>query len=153
MERLLEDYGYACVDAKGTADYLLGFQVGMDSEKAIGYTPLHGMYGGYFGGHPWGYGLGYTAYVPYYDTWYDPWLVTRLLAANQDEAGPEDLAWVGEAMMSPSRAELRGAVNYLLVGCVEYLGVDTAARVTLTIKRNDPRIARIMAEAYSGARR
>ena len=153
MERLLEDYGYACVEAKGAADYLLGFQVGMDSEKAIGYTPIHGMYGGYSGGHHWGYGLGYTAYVPYYDTWYDPWLVTRLLAANRDEAGPEDVIWVGEAMMSTSRAELREAVNYLLVGCIEYLGLDTAERVTLTIKRNDPRIASIIAETHSGARR
>ena len=58
------------------------------------------------------------------------------------QSGPDGqtVVWVGEAMMSTDRADLRHTVDYLLIGCIEYLGVDTGRKVTMLIKNDDPRI-------------
>jgi hypothetical protein len=74
------------------------------------------------------------------DTFYDQWLTLKLFKAGPDEADAQTLVWVGEAMISSEEADLRETVNYLLIGCVEYLGVDTGRKVGVTIKKDDPRL-------------
>jgi hypothetical protein len=147
---LLRGYGYVPRAESKDADYWLDFQLGTDSEKVVGYTPVHGYYGGYLGSHYRGYGLGYTTYVPYADMRYDQWLVMRLHASHPP--GADQVIWVGEAVISTSQVALREAVDFLLVGCIEFLGVDTGERVTLTIRRNDPRVLSLDATSVSGTR-
>lgn len=147
---LLQGYGYAPRAEPKDAEYRLDFQLGTDSEKVVGYTPVHGYYGGYLGGHYRGYGLGYTTYVPYADMRYDQWLVMRLHASNPPDA--DQVIWVGEAVISTSQVELREAVDFLLVGCIEFLGIDTGERVTLVIRKDDPRVANPDVAPASGPR-
>jgi hypothetical protein len=64
----------------------------------------------------------------------------KLYTAKADITRDEGLVWLGEAMTGTEDPELREAINYLLVGCIEYLGKDTAEWVTMRIERDDPRI-------------
>jgi hypothetical protein len=138
LTALLQGYGYVPRAERAAARYWLDFQVGTNSETVVGYTPVYGYYGGYRGGHYRGYGIGYTTYLPYSDTRYNQWLAMRLHASDSPDSN--DVTWVGEAVMSTSQVELREAVDFLLVGCVEFLGVDTGESVTLTIRKDDPRV-------------
>jgi len=139
VETLLAGYGYTVADALEAADYRIRFQIGMKSETVMGYTPAYRPHFGARGGYPNGLLFGYSTYTPYVDTLYDQWLVLRLFKADSD-ADAETLVWVGEAMLSTDRAELRETVGYLLIGCIEYLGIDTGQNVTMTIKKDDPRL-------------
>ena len=53
---------------------------------------------------------------------------------------------MGEAALQADRAAIRELVNYLLVACVEYLGIDTREEITLRIERDDPRVMEIADE-------
>ena len=140
---LLRNHGYQPVSTADAADYLLTTQIGMDSEKFMDYSPVYRPFGGFYhGGHFRGWELGYTTYVPYVDTVYRHWLRMKLLAGGAD-AAKEQVVWLGEATAGTDSPELREAVNYLLVGCVEYLGVDTREWVRMKIRRDDPRILSI----------
>lgn len=143
LDALLGVYGYTAAETPEAADYRLGFQVAMESERVVGHAPVYHSHFGGFGGYGNGFGFGYTTYAPYLDTLYDQWLILRLFTSGP--AGGT-LVWVGEAMTSTDRAELRETVDYLLVGCLEYLGVDTGQQVTMTIRRDDPRIAGLIEE-------
>jgi hypothetical protein len=157
---LLEGGGYTPVDKMEAAAYMLTFEAGMDSERVLDYAPISRPYGGYYGGgyygRGFGMGLGYTTYMPYVDTIYTHWLRMRLYdlkAAGQKPEGgaPPRLTgrqtvWQGEALVGMDSPELREAVNYLLVGGIEYLGADTEEWVTVKIKADDPRILGIESE-------
>lgn len=146
ITELLRGRGYKPVETADAADYLLTTQIGMDSEKFLDYSPVFRPFGGfYYGGHFHGWELGYTTYVPYVDTVYRHWLRMKLLAGHT-RATQENLVWLGEATTGTGDPELREAVNYLLVGCVEYLGVDTREWITMKIRRDDPRILSIAGE-------
>ena len=136
-DALFREYGYRVAETPEAADYTLAFQVRMESEKVAGYTPIYHSYFGGHGRHSSAFGLGFTSYVPHFDTLYDQWLILRLL-----KPGPAGgtVVWVGEAMMSTDQADLRETIDYLLVGCIEHLGVDTGRKVTMFIKKDDPRI-------------
>jgi hypothetical protein len=140
-ETLLRDYGYTIAEEPGTADYQVTFQHGMKSETVMGYTPAYRPHFGARGGYPDALLFGRSTYTPYMDTLYDQWLTLRLFAAGPTDAKAPNPVWVGEATMSTDRAELRETVNYLLIGCIEYLGVDTERKVALTIRKDDPRLA------------
>jgi hypothetical protein len=156
---LLSGDGYRPVESAQAAAYTLTFEMGIDSERVVDYMAVSGPFGGYYGGHRgrgFGMGFGYSTYVPYVDTVYTHWLRMRLYATKDTtpntEAGepvrPADrqTVWLGEALVGTESPEFREAVNYLLVGCVQYLGVDTEEWVSLTIKNDDPRIRGITAE-------
>jgi hypothetical protein len=134
---LLGGYGYSVAETAEAANYRLSFQLGVDSEKVVGHTPIFHSHFGRYGRPPGSFGLGYTTYAPSFDTLYDQWLMLRLV-----KPGPEGetVVWVGEAVTSTDRAELRETVDYLLAGCIEYLGVDTGRKVTMFIKHDDPRL-------------
>jgi hypothetical protein len=115
----------------------------MDSEKFMDYSPVYRPFGGFYhGGRFHGWEFGYTTYVPYVDTVYRHWLRMKLLAGSAG-AKSDQVVWLGEATAGTNDPELREAVNYLLVACVEYLGVDTREWVTMKIRRDDPRILSI----------
>jgi hypothetical protein len=157
---LLSGDGFNPVDTAEAATYTLTFEMGIDSERVLDYMPVSGPFGGYYGygGHHGGFGmgLGYSTYVPYIDTIYTHWLRMRLYAAKDTAQKPEDseptrlserqTVWLGEALVGTESPEFREAVNYLLVGSIQYLGVDTKEWVTMTIKKDDPRIQGITTE-------
>ena len=139
-DTLLRGYGYAIAETATKADYHIDFRVGVRSESVTGYTPVYSPYFGVRGGYPGRSLFGFSSYVPYVDTFYDQWLVLRLVRPTSSDDGADEVVWVGEAVMSAEQADLRRTVDYLLVGCVEFLGVDTGRKVTLTIRKDDPRI-------------
>ncbi|MEN6333184.1 MAG: hypothetical protein ABFE01_02925 [Phycisphaerales bacterium] len=156
---LLSGDGFNPVDTAEAAAYTLTFEMGIDSERVLDYMPVSAPFGGYYGyGHHGGFGMGwgYSTYVPYIDTVYTHWLRMRLYDMKSTppksaESEPTQLpgrrmVWLGEALVGTESPEFREAVNYLLVGCVQYLGIDTEEWVTITIKKDDPRIQGITAE-------
>jgi hypothetical protein len=144
IELLLKWYDYVPTETIKDADYRLVFQVGVGSHKVFGYMPLYHPSGFYHGGYERGYDFGFTTYIPYYYTLYDQWLVMKLFSLKHTVTSTtEHLDWIGEAMTDTNVADIRRAVNYPLVGCFEYFGVDTEKQVNLTIKKNDPRIVEI----------
>ncbi len=144
IEMLLKEQGYVPAPNVEISDYRLAFQVGLDSRRVSGYTPLYRPFISFHDRY-WGdYHFGYTSYVPYYDTNYDQWLVMKVFAPDRSSASDaEQVVWIGEAMTGTSIADLRHVVNYLLVAGFEYFGVDTGKQMTLTIPPDDPRIIRI----------
>ena len=146
IEMLLKEHGYDPVSDVGHSDYLLTFQVGLDSRRVSGYTPLYRPYFGFYDRY-WGdYHFGYYGYVPYIDTYYDQWLVIKVFAGESDTTPrSEKVIWIGEAMIDSDTADLRQVVNYLLVAGFEYFGKDTGRQIVLKIPPDDPRIIRISA--------
>lgn len=145
-ERLLHDAGYAVAETRDKATYEIAFRVGRMSREIVDRSPVvdvrAGFYGGY-GRHP---GFGPMMPVPYYDTEYRQWLVLRLFRMSEDPAEPKQLVWVGEAAMETDRDTIRQTVNYLLVACIDHLGVDTGRQITVKIEQDDPRVMEIAAE-------
>ena len=146
IESLLKEQGYVPASAVELSDYRLAFRTSMDSRKVSGYMPLYHPFVGFYDGY-WGdYHFGYTSYVPYVDTYYDHWLVMKVFVSGPDTAEKDQqVVWIGEAMAGTSVADLRGVVNYLLVGGFEYFGEDTGRQVILRIPPDDLRIIRISA--------
>jgi hypothetical protein len=144
IEMLLKEHGYVPAATIETADYRLVFQVGLDSRRVSGYTPLYHPYIGFYDEY-WGdYHFGYTSYVPYIDTYYDQWLVIKVFATRSGTTPrTEQVIWIGEAVIGTNVSDLRRVVNYLLVAGFEYFGVDTKRQITLKIPPDDPRIFRI----------
>lgn len=144
IEMLLKSHGYIPAPDIEPADYRLAFQVGLDSHRVTGYTPLHRPYMGFHNRFWGGYNFGYTSYVPYSETIYDQWLVMKVFAAGRDDASEAgQVVWIGEAMTDTSVADLRRVVDYLLIAGFEYFGADTKRQMALTISPEDPRIIRI----------
>ena len=144
IEMLLKSHGYIPAPDVEPADYRLAFQLGLDSHRVSGYTPLYRPSIGFHDRY-WGeYDFGFTSYVPYFDTYYNQWLVMKVFATGRTAASETgQVVWIGEAMTDTSVADLRQVVNYLLVAGFEYFGVDTKRQMALTIGPDDPRIIRI----------
>lgn len=156
---LLEGAGYRTAEEAPAATYVLTFEMGIDSQRIVDYTPIYGPVGGYYyGGHGrrFGWGFAYTSYVPYVDTVYTHWLKMRLYAAantgqqaDVNEVSPPQegkMVWLGEATLGTGSPETREAANYLLAACLEYFGADTREWITVAIQEDDPRILGITAE-------
>jgi len=144
IEMMLKSHGYIPAPDVEPADYRLAFQLGLDSHRVSGYTPLYRPSIGFHDRY-WGeYDFGFTSYVPYFDTYYNQWLVMKVFATGRTAASETgQVVWIGEAMTDTSVADLRQVVNYLLVAGFEYFGVDTKRQMALTIGPDDPRIIRI----------
>jgi hypothetical protein len=143
INELLRGYGYNPVDTADRANYVLTFEAGFNSNQVVDYTPMYRPFGGFsagFGGRFHQGGFGYTTYMPYIDTIYVHWLRMKLYTKDGAALNQANVIWLGEAVTGADNPELRQAVNYLLVGCTEYFGVDTHEWATVTIKKDDPRI-------------
>ncbi len=146
-ERLLQGEGYTLAESPEKATYEIVFRVGMTTQEVVDRRPTPEMRAGVlFGGYSRGFGFGHsTYYTPYYDTLYSQWLVLRLFRKD-NQTQQRQLVWVGEAAMRTDRPTLRQAVDYLLVACIEHLGVDTKQQIAVRIESNDPRVLDIAAE-------
>ncbi len=142
-KRLLDAEGYAVAEAPESAAYEITFRVGTMARETIDRTPMVGLRGGFYGGYSRGYAFGPMFYQPYYDTEYRQWLIVRLFRLYSDTSEPRHLVWVGEAALQADRAAIRQLIDYLLVACIEHLGIDTQEEITLKIERDDPRVMEI----------
>lgn len=146
MRTMLQDLGYRPTEKPEDAQYTLTFRAGVDTSNYLGYTPVSRAYGGYYGFHGGfhrGFGMGYTTYMPYIDTVYTHWLETRLYGQSDVIKGKAQPLWIGEAVVGADNPELRQAVNYLLLGLMDYFAADTQRWVTVTLKKDDPRVLAI----------
>lgn len=143
LDELLRSHGYNPVETADLAKYLLTFETGFNSTQVADFVPMYRPYGGFyggFGGHFGRGGFGYTTYVPYIDTVYVHWLRMKLYAKDGATLNQANVVWLAEAVTGADDPELRQAVNYLLVACMEHFGVDTGRWMAMTIRRSDPRI-------------
>jgi len=143
IRAMLDDLGYNTPEKGEAAQYRLTFRAGVNTSSYLDYVPVSRPFGGYYGfyggGFHHGFGYGYTVYEPYIESFYSHWLEMRLHGQGDLAKGKTPL-WIGEAIVGTEDPELRQAVNYLLVGLMEYFAADTQHWVSLTIKENDPRI-------------
>jgi hypothetical protein len=141
IRTMLQDQGYNAAEKAEGAQYTLTFRAGVNMMSYLDYLPVAQPFGGYYGvygGFYRGYGFGYTTYLPYIETIYTHWMDVRLYPGpGKDRTQP---IWIGEAIVGMDEPESRRAVNYLLVGLMEYFGEDTEHWVTVTLKENDPRV-------------
>ncbi len=143
MRAMLQDLGYAAAEKPENAQYTLTFRAGVDTANYLDYLPVsrpYGGYYGYYGGFYRGFGWGYTTYMPYIETIYAHWLDTRLYGQGDVIKGKAQPVWIGEAIVGMDDPDLRQAVNYLLVGLMEYFGADTQRWVAVKLKQDDPRV-------------
>jgi hypothetical protein len=148
IEELLKYNGYSIADANGRFDYKLTFRTGRQDYQTVEYEPFYHSYVGFYGGHHSGYGFGYTSYYPSYQLYEAQWLEMKLLApAAPGDSKAEKVIWVGEAITETNGQDQRIVIDYLLVGCLEYLGQETGKQKSLFIKEDDPRIT--MLETYN----
>ena len=59
---------------------------------------------------------------------------------SQTGSNTEKVVWVGEAVISTGGDDIRRVIDYLLVGCFNYFGVDTSRQRGITISARDPSI-------------
>ncbi len=146
-ERALQAEGYVVSETSEKATYEIALRVGTVSQEIVDRSPVVDVRAGFYGGYSRGYPFfGPMTYVPYYDTICRQWLILRLFKTDSDETTAKQLVWVGEAAMEADRTAIRQAVNYLLVACIDHLGIDTAQEITVKIERDDPRVMEIAAD-------
>ena len=147
IRTMLQDQGYTAAEKAEGAQYTLQFRAGVNMSEYLDYMPVaqpfgySGFYGGFY--RPYGWGFGYTTYLPYIETIYAHWMEMRLYRGPA--GGRTQPVWIGEAIVGMDKPELREAVNYLLVGLMEYFGEDTEHWVTITLKDKDPRVLAVTA--------
>jgi len=143
MQAMLQDLGYRAAEKPESAQYTLTFRAGVDTSNYLDYMPVSRPFGGYYGLHGGfhrGFGMGYTTYVPYVETVYSHWLETRLYGQGDVIQGKAQPLWIGEAVVGRDDPELRQAINYLLVGLMEYFGADTQHWAMVKLQKDDPRV-------------
>ncbi len=147
IEQLLKYDGYYIADANGQFDYKLTFRSGHSDYRTLEYEPFYHSRVGFYGGHHGGYSFGYTTYYPSYQLYQAQWLEMKLIApAAPGDSKTEKVLWVGEAITDTDGQDQRIVINYLLVGCLEYLGQETGKQKSLFINEDDPRIT--LLESY-----
>lgn len=146
-EKILRAEGYTVAETSEKATYEITFRLGTVSQEIVDHSPVVDVRAGFYGGYGRGYPFfGPMTYVPYYDTMYRQWLILRLFRRGSDETTAKQLVWVGEAAIEADHPAIRQAVNYLLVACIDHLGVDTAQEISVKIERDDPRVMEIAAD-------
>jgi hypothetical protein len=149
---LLRGYGYGTTETREPAKYLLTFEMGLNSDHVVDYTPMYRPFGGFYGWHYGHMGFGGSTYMPYIDTVYVHWLRIKVLTKDGDTINQANVVWLGEALLGSDSPDLRRAVNYLLVACVDHFGQDTGRWLTETIRADDPRIVGMEGEAAEHTR-
>jgi hypothetical protein len=140
---LVQERGYHPAEKPEGANYTLTFRAGVDTSRYLDYMPLSRPFGGYYGpygGFHRGLGFGYPAYEPFIETVYAHWLEMRLYRQSDIAKGKTQPLWIGESVVGMDDPELRQAVNYLLVGLMEYFGADTERWVSVKLEKDDPRV-------------
>jgi hypothetical protein len=144
IEELLKWYDYVPAPSLEQSDYRLTFHAWISSHHSYGFYPFYQPYMGFSGGYWNDYYFGYSTYVPYYDTFYNQRLMMKVFTHNPgDDSDAGKIVWVGDAVISASGDDFRKTIDYLLVACFEYFGIDTTEQKSLVITEKDPRILKI----------
>ncbi len=89
---------------------------------------------------------GYVFFWPGFTTYstaavYDRWILLNVVAGRDyREKRTSRPLWVGEARSAGASADLRQAVDPLLLAALEKLGHNTGKAVTLELREDDPRL-------------
>lgn len=142
LERLLTRKGFGVVPCE-QADFVMLFTYGIgpgasrtiiSPEWSFGVGAGHYWHGGYVFFWP-GFATYSTAAI------YDRWVLLNVVAGRDyREKKTSRPLWVGEARSSGTTADLRQAVDPLLVAALEKLGQNTGKAVTLELREDDPRL-------------
>jgi hypothetical protein len=124
--------GYTSVDNIQDADYVLMFEYGIDTGKAVSSTDS-------------GYEL--NTFTKRFEqrrsttteTEYTKHLTLRLFSAEKLTSTSQPV-WTGEVRSTGTASLLREAIDYLIVAAFEHFGEDTAEEVILTIDSEDERL-------------
>jgi hypothetical protein len=153
---LLRGYGYGVAETREAAKYLLTFEMGLSSDQVVDYVPMYrpfgGFYGGYYGWRHGHMGFGYSTYVPYIDTVFVHWFRMKVLTKDGATINQANVIWLGEALLGSDSPDLRRAISYLLVACMDHFGQDTGRWITEIVRVDDPRIVGMEEESAEETR-
>jgi hypothetical protein len=82
---------------------------------------------------------GHTTYVQQTSSVYDRWLTLKLIDGREYRAsGKAKDIWIGEITSPGQDADIRGAIDYMLIGAFAHFGENTGRQLTLSIPEDDP---------------
>lgn len=146
IEKLLEKQGYR-ISSFEKAEYYLLFCYGLGPGRNVtviipDYYPYGlGYFPGYSYGRPYSFVSPFISYSPFTETIYDRWLLLNVIDGKHYRGNGEfRTLWVGEARSTGTSADLRVAVNYLLLAALEQFGKNTGKAVTVEINEQDLRL-------------
>jgi ADP-heptose:LPS heptosyltransferase len=130
--KALTAHGYTPVENLQNADYVLLFEYGIDSGKAVSSTES-------------GYEL--NTFTKRFEqrrsttteTEYTKHLILRLFSAKKLTRTSQPV-WTGEVRSTGTGSNLREAIDYLVVAAFEHFGEETAEDIMLTINSDDERL-------------
>ncbi|MFC1781397.1 hypothetical protein ACFLZ8_03980 [Planctomycetota bacterium] len=144
IEQLLKHQGLTPSAQDEPFDYTLSFETGVDSQQVLDYGPMHHSYVGFHYGYWSDYHFGYFTHYPYYETFHTQRLSLKLIkTAWQDNSGQDKVVWICDAIIGTRGHDPRDTIDFLLVGCLEYFGIDTIRQKTLFIEEDDYRLMQI----------
>jgi hypothetical protein len=150
INKLLEGQGYRISPFEKADCYLL-FSYGIGQPRTVTVV-MPDYYPGEFGFYPYYppgryYSFlwpGFVTYVPYTETIYDKWLLINVVEGKYyREKGQFRTLWVGDARSSGPSADLRTAINYLLLADFKEFGKNTGKAVKVEIEEQDLRIKQL----------
>jgi hypothetical protein len=145
---LLNKQGYQ-ISTFEQATYYLLFSYGLGPAQNVSVT-LSDYYP-----YDWGFTLGtaprraspyffvapFWASYPYAETIYDRWLLINVVDGKTYRDKKKFLTlWVGEARSTGASADLRVAINYLLVAAFDQFGKNTGKAVPVDLNEEDIRV-------------
>lgn len=148
IAKLLNKQGYQ-ISTFEQATYYLLFSYGLGPAQNVSVTVSdYYPYGlgysvGFGGGRPYPYFFvaPFWASYPYAETIYDRWLLVNVVDGKTYRDKKKFLTlWVGEARSTGTSADLRAAINYLLVGVFEQFGKNTGKAVPVDLNKEDSRV-------------
>jgi hypothetical protein len=147
--KLLTMQGYQLV-AYDRAQYYLFFSYGIGQERSAAVLMPDYSYGfgigtgtGFRGGSYF-FAAPFFSFYPYPENLYDRWLLLNVVDGQYYREKQEfRTLWVGEARSTGTSADLRMAVNYLLVADFMNFGLNTGKAQVVEIPEQDPRIRQI----------
>lgn len=143
IHKLLEKQGYQ-ISSFEKADYYLFFGYGIGPGRSVNVVLPDYSYGlglAYSWPRSYFFVSPYFGYYPVAELLYDRWVLLNVVDGKlyREKAEFRSL-WVGEARSTGTSADLRVAINYLLVAAFQHFGKDTGKAVTVDLREQDPGI-------------
>ena len=149
INKLLTNRGFS-LSAYEQAQYYLFFSYGIGQELAASVAMPDYSYGFGLGGGPgygWRGGGSYFFAAPFFtfyptpENLYSRWLLLNVVDGKYyREKGEFRTIWVGEARSTGTSADLRTAINYLLLADFQQFGQNTGKAVSVEINEAAPQV-------------
>jgi hypothetical protein len=149
INKLLTNKGFSLA-AYEKAQYYLFFSYGIGQEQAASVVMPDYSYGFGLGGGPgygWRGGGSYFFAAPFFSFYpspenlYSRWLLINVVDGKYyREKGQFHTLWVGEARSTGTSADLRTAINYLLLADFKQFGQNTGKAVSVEIDKATPQV-------------